>query len=612
MTNEDTISELKNKVINQALIVFSLMAIIPQALTFVRSAQLGIDIYVIMSTLNVFLLWILAFFRKKINLSYKIACLIGIIFIALTLGLKMAGFLASAKLYIAIIPIFLSFLLKYRYALLSLVLYLTIYLVFAFLYFTGILEHSFDLTAYANNVISWLIDSSILLVISWGLLHVGHNFSLSLQESNKKIQQQNIELADKEEKYRKLFEDATDAIMLLDKNGIFFDYNQATCEYFQVSKTDMLGKSPIDYSPEFQPDNEKSADKAMRLIESSFNNLPQHFEWQHLTSKGDYFMVAISLNKIELSGELYVQAILRDITEQKRKDLELSMYRDNLEKMVQEKTNDLESAYKELKTINEELYKKNEIIHHQNDELTHTLSSLKETQTQLLQAEKMASLGTLTAGIAHEINNPLNYLLGAYYGLSNYFSDYGSQNEKLTTVLLNSIKQGVERTSDIVQGLNQFSRDNSSYEEDCNIHSILNNCLAMLYNQLKNNIEVVKNYHNEQIVVKGNVGKLHQAFINILSNSVHAIKTTGTIEIITKTENENAIIVLSDTGHGISQKHMNRITDPFFTTKPPGEGTGLGLSITYAIIKEHKGIIDFESEPNKGTTVTVKMPQKKQ
>lgn len=287
---------------------------------------------------------------------------------------------------------------------------------------------------------------------------------------------------------------------------------------------------------------------------------------------------------------------------------ELQYHKNNLEKLVKEKTIDLESAVKELKVTNEELSAKNEIIHNQNNELISTLQRLKETQSQLLQAEKMASLGTLTAGVAHEINNPLNYLMGAIVGLENYFNEYGSKDEKKTSILLNSIDEGIERISGIVNGLGQFSRDNSSYNENCNIHAILDNCLVMLNNQLKRRIVVVKNFNHNQIIVKGNVGKLHQVFINILTNAVQAIESKGEIRIDTEIQLDQVIVVISDNGAGISKENIKQIEDPFFTTKPPGEGTGLGLSISYTIIKEHNGVINFESELNKGTKVIITLP----
>ncbi|MBZ9628837.1 GHKL domain-containing protein [Psychroflexus sp. CAK1W] len=239
------------------------------------------------------------------------------------------------------------------------------------------------------------------------------------------------------------------------------------------------------------------------------------------------------------------------------------------------------------------------------------IKRLKETQAHLVQTEKMASLGILTAGVAHEINNPLNYIMGSYVGLlrhykENTFSDYPEQVGKL----IEAMKTGIDRSSAIVQGLNQFSRKSDSYDEDCNVNEIVENSLIMLHNLIKSQISIEKDYNDSDIIIKGNVGNLHQVFINILGNAIQAIKSEkGTISIKTEEKESEVLITIADTGVGIPKKDLKKVTDPFFTTKAPGEGTGLGLSITYNIINEHKGKLEFESEVGKGTTVRIVLPK---
>jgi signal transduction histidine kinase len=294
---------------------------------------------------------------------------------------------------------------------------------------------------------------------------------------------------------------------------------------------------------------------------------------------------------------------------------ELIKQKDYLETAVRERTDELESANEELVSINEELISanetmsdKNEIINKQNIDLQNTLNNLKEAQIQLLHAEKMASLGTLTAGVAHEINNPLNFILGSYHALEEYFKNYGSQDTKKTTFLLESIKTGIERTSEIVKGLNQFSRSNKTLDEDCELQPIIENCLVMLNNPFRHRINIIKNYDPEINYIKGNIGKLHQVFMNIIFNAIQAIDDEGEIIITTKKINTNVHIEISDNGCGIDKNNLPKIADPFFTTKDSGKGIGLGLSISYSIIKEHKGEISFESELNKGTKVLIVIP----
>ena len=290
-------------------------------------------------------------------------------------------------------------------------------------------------------------------------------------------------------------------------------------------------------------------------------------------------------------------------------EAELKKHENNLQHLVDEKTKVLDNLNKELNLANTELQNKNELINEQNTELREALDTLQETQTQLIQAEKMASLGTLTAGVAHEINNPLNFIKIAHGSLETYFETYGSKNEEETSFLLNSMNEGIQRTSDIISGLNQFSRDNSKYNEKCDIHSILENCLVILQNQIKHKVKVKKNYSADHPMVKGNVGKLHQVFLNILTNAIQAIKNKGEIVIETKAEENHVTISITDNGCGISKEHLSQITTPFFTTKPPGKGTGLGLSIAYSIIKEHNGKLKIESEVDAGTKVVILLPK---
>jgi signal transduction histidine kinase/ligand-binding sensor domain-containing protein len=280
----------------------------------------------------------------------------------------------------------------------------------------------------------------------------------------------------------------------------------------------------------------------------------------------------------------------------------LKMQKKELEIKVRERTIDLEDANTKLEERQEEI-----LI--QREELQSTLDRLSQAQEQLIQSEKMASLGVLTAGVSHEINNPLNFIMGGYMGLEKYFSENRHLDDEQIPILLNSIRTGVDRAINIVNGLNQFSRNNEVYSEECDIHSILNNCLFMLNNQLNNRIEIKLNYTDSIAKVSGNAGKLHQVFLNILNNSYQAIPDKGLISIRTFTEKDLLLIEISDTGIGISREHLTKIMDPFFTTKDPGKGTGLGLSIVYRIIQDHNGIIEFQSEINEGMTVKITLPK---
>ncbi|MEA3451039.1 MAG: ATP-binding protein, partial [Bacteroidota bacterium] len=307
-----------------------------------------------------------------------------------------------------------------------------------------------------------------------------------------------------------------------------------------------------------------------------------------------------------------IQIRLQQILKKHKQNLELTV-QDRTEKLktsneeLETSNEEFETSNEEISTTNEELYFKSEIINKQNAELKATLLNLKETQAKLIQAEKMSSLGILTSGVAHEINNPLNYIAGSYMGLKDYF-DENKIYDKDIRFFLESLNTGFTKVADIVKSLTQFSSSNKDLDKKYNIHSIIDNCLLMLNNQIKNKIKIEKNYTKQKIIIKGNIGKLHQVFVNIFLNSVHAISEKGTISIKTLSENNSIKIIITDTGYGIAEDTIDKIFDPFFTTKDPDKGVGLGLSVTRNIINNHNGKIKYISEINKGTTVTIWFP----
>ncbi|MFZ5941545.1 MAG: ATP-binding protein [Bacteroidota bacterium] len=253
---------------------------------------------------------------------------------------------------------------------------------------------------------------------------------------------------------------------------------------------------------------------------------------------------------------------------------------------------------------------RNREINRQKREIEDHLIRLKETQNRLIQSEKMASLGVLTAGVAHEINNPLNFINGAYLGFEKFFTNELPARKNEVSIYLNSLKTGIDRASEVVKGLNHFSRQSQKFNEDCKLHTIIDNCLLMLRNKVSDRIEIVKVYCEGEPVVKGNEGKLHQVFLNILTNAVQAISGRGRISIRTERQNKAITVIIEDNGCGIAPEEINRIIEPFYTTKEPGQGVGLGLSISYSIVKEHRGEMEFTSQPDQGTTVMITLPEK--
>jgi len=284
-----------------------------------------------------------------------------------------------------------------------------------------------------------------------------------------------------------------------------------------------------------------------------------------------------------------------------------------------------------------------------NEELNGTLVELKEAQTQLVEQEKMASLGQLTAGIAHEINNPINFVTSnvaplerdiqllqeAFVKIEELTMSDLSPEEKQQQIeaikedieydylkteieyLLKGISEGSNRTAEIVKGLRVFSRLDEDDLKRINIHEGIDSTLIIINSLLNSHIKVTCDYADLP-PVECYPGKLNQVFLNILTNAIHAINARwqqqegGMIHIQTVQEGEDVVIRLGDNGGGMDETTASHIFEPFFTTKDVGEGTGLGLSIVYNIIRKHNGTISVQSAPGAGATFIIRIPVKQQ
>lgn len=409
-----------------------------------------------------------------------------------------------------------------------------------------------------------------------------------------------LALKESEERYRTIIEAFPEIIMVSDLKGNIIMANNALEKITGITLDDY--SNPNRKAQIHPDDNDLVIDEIKKLLSSESMHTPI-IENRFIDAWGKTHWLSGIISKIYINNQLYLQTISRDITDKKRVEEELEKYRNHLELLVQERTEELEAANEELHSTNEELYS-------QREELEAALNNLQTAQNKLIQSEKMASLGVLAAGIAHEINNPLNFIQGGVSALETYARENLEAKLNDLTPYIEIINDGVIRAAQIVKGLNQYSQKSEKHAASCNLHSIINNCLLMLTNQIKGRIIVEKEYTLDPFTISCNEGKMHQAILNILKNAVQSIENQGVIKIQTKKTGKNIQVTIIDTGCGISSENLLKIFDPFFTTKNPGEGTGLGLSITQNIVQEQGGTIEFESKLGKGTKVYLTLPMK--
>lgn len=328
----------------------------------------------------------------------------------------------------------------------------------------------------------------------------------------------------------------------------------------------------------------------------------KNYETHIKRADGEMLSVLLSCSIMQSKNEKKIVCIIKDITERKRAE------------------DELKNAYMEIKTA----------------------------QAKLVQSEKMASIGQLAAGVAHEINNPIGFISNNMEMLQQYVGEYTSllrmveslQNsivekdmEKARNIvqemvkfekeidldytindvenLLEHTQRGIERVQKIVMDLKTFAREDNDNMDLIKIEEVIDNILNIVRSELKYKAEIKKDYGSTPFI-KCNTQKLGQVFINLFVNASHAIQAKGMIEIRTYVQDNFVCVDVSDTGVGIPPENIKKIFDPFFTTKPIGQGTGLGLSISYEIIKKQGGEIHVHSKVGEGTTFTIMIPVAKE
>lgn len=385
---------------------------------------------------------------------------------------------------------------------------------------------------------------------------------------------------------------ANDIILLMDMQGNILAINDVAERAYGWNRDELLARNVRDLR-----DPATLADVDTQLKAAGDTGVV--FETGHRRRDGSIFPVEVSSRAFEYGGRRYLQSIVRDISRRKRIESELAK---NLE---------------------------------QQQALNHRL---EETQNQLVQSEKMASLGQLAAGVAHELNNPIGFVYSNMGTLENYLHDifsimaaYDAIEQKTCLSqehaqimrmkkdkdydyikqdifqLMTQSKDGLMRMRKIVQDLKDFSHVGDDGWKWADLHQGLESTLNIVWNELKYKCQVNKEY-GELPQIYCMASQLNQVFMNMLMNSAQAIETKGVITIRTGAQDDEVWVEIEDTGKGIAPENINRIFDPFFTTKPVGVGTGLGLSLSYGIVRKHQGRIEVHSEVGKGTRMRIWLP----
>ena len=378
-------------------------------------------------------------------------------------------------------------------------------------------------------------------------------------------------LKESEVKYRTLFENANDAIFLMEGHR-FVDCNDRTLAVYGCAREQIVGQQPYRFSPPTQPDGGDSREKAAERIAAALAGSPQSFEWKHLRADGTPFDAEVSLSRIELGGREYVQAIVRDITDRKRSEAKLKEYSDRLEQMVEERTRELDAA-----------------------------------RANLFAQSKLSAMGRMGAGIAHQLNSPLG---GAMLILDVLREEV--KGEKHKEEMIDKAHGAMVHMRDIVEcmlSLAAVKRRGRAARQMVDINAIIGRILDILTMEFnKREIRVIPDLAEGLPEIEADEGELDQIFLNLMNNALDAMDKGGSLTIRTAVKDEGVEVEVADTGEGIPPDNVDRVFEPFFTTRVDRRGVGLGLSIAREIVDRYGGKIEMKSELGVGTCFRIFIP----
>lgn len=450
-----------------------------------------------------------------------------------------------------------------------------------------------------NGTEKWVSEKGIGIYDDYGQLEALEGFIVDITAS--KNLEKRLRLA------QETIDKAPILIEWVKPDGSFYYVNDETLKVSKFSKEDFRTKKIYEIGSTY---NKK---EWSRVFKETSKKPIQDIETNYMCKDGSSFPALVSAINIEFEGSHYNCAYINNISALKE-----------AEAALKEKNYELSASEEELRQQSEELYALNENLEIQKKELENTVYQLKNTRDQLIHTEKMASLGVLVAGIAHELNNPIGYIKTSSEALKMLLEDLNLEIQKIISTpnevikelsedlnqMTTHINSGAEQAAEIVRGLRTFSRMDKEKIERHNIHDTINNVLLMLHNNYKHKVEITKSF-GDIPPIECAPGQINQVIMNLINNAVQAIEKQGEVLVKTELAEDRILITVKDNGPGIPDEMQTRIFEPFFTTKEPGEGTGLGLSISLGIIQDHNGSINFSSD-NNGTTFTVSLPIKQE
>lgn len=429
---------------------------------------------------------------------------------------------------------------------------------------------------------------------------ISNKIILHASDLENTIKEQTEALQESDFRMKSIVNSAADGIITIDSHGEINQFNNAAETIFLYEKDQVIGKNICMLMPDKYANESDAGLKSGKSIDISSFITAGEREIEGKKKDGNIFPLEIAISEVVTKNGKEFTGIVRDIGARKQAQ----------EALIKEK-----------------------------EEQARLSAKLEQMESQLVQSEKMASIGQLAAGVAHEINNPVGYINSNISSMRTYFDDFlkivsayeRAEHSIKDSALVEQISktkldvdfdylvedihelikeslEGVSRVKKIVQDLKDFSHVDEQEWQMCDVHDGITSTLNIVNNEIKYKADVITEF-GDISPIECIPSRINQVILNLLVNAAHAIESKGTITIKSgKADEDNIWIDISDTGKGIAPQDINRIFDPFFTTKPVGSGTGLGLSLSYGIIEGHHGEISVSSEPEKGTTFRIVLP----